>query len=185
MSNNKVLAICAAATALAATAFLLKPLTLEAASPTAAGGPVAPMSIAPSIERGRYLAKTSGCNDCHTAGYLPSAGRVPEAEWLKGDATGWNGPWGTTYASNLRLFMQKLDEDKWVEYARNVELRPPMPWFGLREMHEGDLRSIYRFVRSLGAPGEPAPAYLPPGETPQGVYVQFVVPGAPGSAAAR
>ena len=24
------------------------------------------------IERGRYLMKTSGCNDCHTAGYAPS-----------------------------------------------------------------------------------------------------------------
>lgn len=185
MSSNKILAICVTAAGVAATTLFFNPLKLVAADQAAAGGPDASMSGAPSIERGRYLAKTSGCNDCHTAGYLPGAGRVPESEWLKGDATGWNGPWGTTYASNLRLFMTRLGEDQWVDYARSVELRPPMPWFGLREMHDSDLRSLYRFVRSLGAAGEPAPAYLPPGQTPQGVYVQFVVPGTPGSTAAR
>lgn len=31
---------------------------------------------------GRYLVKTTGCNDCHTPGYAPSAGAVPEAQWL-------------------------------------------------------------------------------------------------------
>ena len=49
---------------------------------------------------------TSGCNDCHTAGYMQKDGQVPETEWLTGDSMGWQGPWGTTYAANLRLLFQ-------------------------------------------------------------------------------
>jgi uncharacterized membrane protein len=26
----------------------------------------------PQVERGRYLVKITGCNDCHTAGYAPT-----------------------------------------------------------------------------------------------------------------
>jgi hypothetical protein len=63
-----------------------------------------------------------------------------------------------------------------VKYARTVQLRPPMPWFALRDMSDVDRRSLYRFVRSLGAPGQPAPAYLPPGQTPKGPIVQFPAP---------
>src|SRR5262245_23109438 len=63
---------------------------------------------ATDLERGRYLVKIAGCNDCHTPGYLLSAGQVPEALWLTGDSFGWRGPWGTTYATNLRLKMQQF-----------------------------------------------------------------------------
>ncbi len=59
----------------------------------------------PQVERGRYLIQIAGCNDCHTANYAPSGGKVPEKEWLTGDALGWRGPWGTTYPTNLRLYM--------------------------------------------------------------------------------
>ena len=131
---------------------------------------------ATSIEHGRYLVRIAGCNDCHTAGYAPSGGKVPEKEWLKGDALGWRGPWGTTYASNLRRFMEGLSEAQWVKYAHSTELRPPMPWFALRDMSDRDLRAIYRFIRTLGPAGDPAPAYVPPGQTPTGPFVQFPAP---------
>ena len=130
----------------------------------------------PQVERGRYLVKIGGCNDCHTAGYAPSGGKVPEAQWLTGDALGWRGPWGTTYATNLRLYMQDLSEDQWVEKAKALSARPPMPWFNVRDMSAGDLRAMYRYIRHLGPAGKPAPAFLPPGETPQGPYVQFPAP---------
>jgi hypothetical protein len=42
-------------------------------------------------------------------------------------------------------------------------MRPPMPWFNLRAMHDADLVAIHRYLRSLGPRGEPAPAYVPPG----------------------
>ena len=86
------------------------------------------------IKRGRYLVQIGGCNDCHTAGYAPSGGKVPEAQWLLGDALGWHGPWGTTYATNLRLYMQDLTEEQWVKKAKTLNARPPMPWFNVRAM---------------------------------------------------
>ncbi len=129
-----------------------------------------------ALDRGRYLAMIAGCNDCHTAGYLLSAGNVPEKEWLKGDRLGWNGPWGTTYAPNLRLAMANMSEEQWVGYARTLKRRPPMPWYALNRMTTLDLRAIYRLVRHLGPVGEPAPAYLPPGRTPEGPYVIFPQP---------
>ena len=86
---------------------------------------------------------------------------------------GWRGPWGTTYASNIRLYMQNLSEAQWIQVSRSVEFRPPMPWFVLREMTEQDLRAIYRFIRTLGPAGEPAPAYVPPGQEPPHPYILF------------
>lgn len=80
-----------------------------------------------SVERGRYLVRIAGCNDCHTAGYAQSGGKVPEKEWLTGDVVGWRGPWGTTYASNLRLVLDKMSEVQWVAAAKSAQYRPPMP----------------------------------------------------------
>jgi len=128
------------------------------------------------VERGRYLSKISGCNDCHTSGYLLSEGKVPEAQWLTGDSFGWRGPWGTTYAANLRLFMANLSEDEWLVTAKNLKARPPMPWYSLNEMHDDDLRAIYHYVRHLGPGGSEAPAYVPPDQEPAPPYAQFPSP---------
>ena len=125
------------------------------------------------IERGRYLVRVAGCNDCHTAGYAASGGTVPEHEWLLGDQLGWRGPWGTTYPANLRLSLAKMSEEEWLKVARTVRYRPPMPWFALRDMEVEDLRAIYRFVQHLGPAGSPAPAYVPPEQAPSGPVVQF------------
>lgn len=124
-------------------------------------------------ERGRYIIKIAGCNDCHTASYAEAAGKISEKDWLKGDTIGWRGPWGTTYATNLRLYMQNLSEDQWLQVSRTVELRPPMPWFVLREMTDEDLRAIYRFVRHLGPAGEQAPTHLSPDQEPPKPYILF------------
>jgi mono/diheme cytochrome c family protein len=169
--------------ALAVAAAATSATIVITAVPQAAHGverAVLPASIAASsvgesasVERGRYLAQISGCNDCHTAGYAMSGGKVPQDQWLKGDALGWRGPWGTTYPANLRLTLARYSEDQWVQVAKTAQYRPPMPWFALRDMNESDLRSLYRFVRSLGEPGAPAPAYVPPDATPSGPVVQF------------
>ncbi len=128
------------------------------------------------IARGRYLVKISGCNDCHTAGYGMNNGKIPESQWLMGDQLGWQGPWGTTYASNLRLLFSKMNEEAWVKMAHTAQYRPPMPWFTLHEMKEQDLRDMYRFIRSLGPAGSPAPDYVPPGKQPKGPVVLFPAP---------
>jgi mono/diheme cytochrome c family protein len=128
------------------------------------------------VQRGRYLVKVTGCNDCHTAGYAMAGGKVPEAQWLMGDKLGWRGPWGTTYPSNLRLYMAGLSEAQWVKTAKTLKTRPPMPWFALHDMTEQDLKAIYHYVTYLGPAGEPAPSYLPPGKEPQTPVILFPAP---------
>jgi mono/diheme cytochrome c family protein len=128
------------------------------------------------VARGRYLIEIGGCNDCHTAGYAMNSGKVPQKQWLMGDQLGWQGPWGTTYAPNLRLTFSKMSEEQWLKFARQQELKPPMPFWSLRAMPDGDLRAIYRFVKTLQPIGDAAPAYLPPGQEARGPVVKFPAP---------
>jgi len=143
-------------------------LALGTAAATSAGEPAAGV-----VERGRYLVTIGGCNDCHTPGYMEKGPTVPESEWLTGMPVGFQGPWGTTYASNLRLVIGKQTEAEWIAHARKERL-PPMPWFNLRAMTDDDLKAVYAYVRSLGAPGNPAPAYVAPGGKVNTPYFVFV-----------
>ncbi|WP_136525171.1 cytochrome C [Geomonas ferrireducens] len=129
-----------------------------------------------AIERGRYLVRIGGCNDCHTSGYAMTAGKVAEEQWLTGDRLGWRGPWGTTYPANLRNFMAQMTEKQWLSFASTIETKPPMPWYDVRAMSSEDLRAIYRYVKASGPRGEAAPAYLPPEQEPQGPFILFPQP---------
>jgi hypothetical protein len=105
-----------------------------------------------------------------------SGGKVPESQWLTGDALGWQGPWGTTYPLNLRRYMQGMSEAQWVKRAKTLETRPPMPWFNLRAMTSADLRAMYRYIRHLRPAGSDAPAYVPPGGKVSTPVVVFPAP---------
>jgi hypothetical protein len=135
------------------------------------------LSASPSekslIEHGRYMSQIAGCNDCHTSDFLLSEGKVPEKLWLTGSRFGWRGPWGTTYAANLRLFVGSLTESQWVTLAKALRARPPMPWFDLNIMKKDDIRGLYHFMRYLGPSGGQAPAYVPPDKEPQPPYALF------------
>jgi mono/diheme cytochrome c family protein len=164
---------------------LVAALTLAACQRDAA-----PMDTVPSapneadlIARGEYLVKTTGCNDCHTERYAEQQGNVDKSQWLTGSALGYSGPWGTTYAANLRLRINEMDEAQWLDYSGNLRTRPIMPDFNLRAMTVEDRRAMYRFIRSLGPAGQPAPAFLPPGQKPPPPYFELVLP-ATGDAAA-
>jgi mono/diheme cytochrome c family protein len=128
---------------------------------------------AQQIQRGKYLVEITGCNDCHTAGYAEAGGKAPESEWLKGDTLGYRGPWGTTYPTNLRLSIGKMTEDQWLKYAKSLMTRPPMPWFNVRAMNDADLRSVYQYIRSLGASGSAAPVFLAPDKAPKPPFIQW------------
>ena len=168
---------------------LLAPLALSACQPSpqaATAAPVASSAAATStpsdadlLARGEYMVRMGGCNDCHTPGYDQAAGDIPKEQWLVGSPLGWHGPWGTTYPANLRLKAAEMDEAGWLKYTGELHTRPPMPDFNLRAMKEDDRRAIYRFIRSLGSGGQPAPAYMPPGSKPQPPYVDFVMPPGP------
>ncbi|XXX79090.1 cytochrome C [Sorangium sp. So ce134] len=137
--------------------------------------PASPHVAASSPEEaGRYLILVGGCNDCHTPGWDRSSGRLPASEWLTGNDVGYRGPWGTSYAENLRLAVQDLSEEDWVRMFRAAAGRPPMPWLNYATMHESDLVAMYRFIRSLGAKGARAPRAVAPGEEPATPYILMV-----------
>ncbi len=159
-------------------------LTLQACGGPGAAAPAAtaaatasPPAVAAAnpVDAGRYLVLIGGCNDCHTPGFPESNGMQPaEAEWLTGSPVGYSGPWGVSYAPNLRLSFQTMEEQDFIEMARAANGRPPMPWPSLREMSDADLKAIYAYVRRLGPAGEVAPAPLSPGVAPTGPHIPFV-----------
>ena len=124
------------------------------------------------LARGRYLVTIAGCNDCHTPNYPETGGQIPEAQWLTGSQLGWKGPWGVSYPANLRLSVQNYSEDDWLKRASSPML-PPMPWFNVRDMEERDKRALYRYIKSLGPAGEPAPVALAPGAETKTPVVTF------------
>ncbi|HEX9435186.1 MAG TPA: hypothetical protein VF936_20615 [Burkholderiales bacterium] len=69
---------------------------------------------------------------------------------------GWRGPWGTTYASNLRINVHAMGEGDWVTYMKNLKARPPMPWWSVRETSEDDLRAMHAYIKQLGPGAETA-----------------------------
>jgi hypothetical protein len=126
-----------------------------------------------SIKEGHRVAIVGGCHDCHTDGYAVSGGKIDPENALRGSAVGFRGPWGTTYPANLRLTLAKMSEDEFVEYGHAVRTRPPMPWFNMHAMKEDELRSFYRYVKSLGEPGMPAPQYVEPDVQPITPFIVF------------
>ena len=132
-----------------------------------------------SVARGAQVAITGGCHDCHTAGYNESGGKVDPATALKGIALGWQGPWGTTYAKNLRLTVQPMTEDQFVAFAKAFTAMPPMPYYNVNALDESDVRSLYQYIKALGAPGAQVPDALPPGVKPKTPYTVAAPPTLP------
>jgi mono/diheme cytochrome c family protein len=131
-----------------------------------------------SVKRGEQVAITSGCHDCHTNNYLESGGKIDPAAALKGTQLGWQGPWGTTYAANLRLTVREKvkSEDEFVKFATTFKARPPMPYFNVHKMDEGDIRSLYQYIMSLGDAGAAVPDFVPPGQEPKTPYIVIAPP---------
>ena len=132
---------------------------------------------------GAYLTIVGGCNDCHTMQWAETDGKVPDAQRLTGSPVGYRGPWGTTYAANLRMVVSRIPEDRWVQIlttADGGDGRPPMPWMNTRQMTDHDLRAMYRYIHALGAAGERTPRGLAPNVEPTTAYIWFV-PRQPGS----
>jgi len=117
----------------------------------------------PSVEFGKHISIVGGCHDCHTVGYAESGGKIDPDKALKGNPVGFEGPWGTNFAKNLRLTVAKMSEDDWVNFAKTFTVGPPMPWFNVHELTAVESRSLFQYIKSLpGDPGEQAPADIPP-----------------------
>jgi len=123
------------------------------------------------IERGRYMVKDMGCNDCHTPDYMVKRGNIPEEDWLIGSTLGFRGSLGTTYPTNLRLLLNNISEEEWVALAKQMREGSPMTWVMLRKASDQDLRAVYAYVKYLGPKGVPAPNLLPPEVKPTTQYI--------------
>ncbi len=87
------------------------------------------------------------------------------------------GPWGISYAANLTpdsttglgawdeaTFIKTLRTGKHLGQENGRPILPPMPWPGIAQMTDDDLKSIYTFLRSLKPISNQVPAPVPPNE---------------------
>jgi hypothetical protein len=151
------------------------------------------------VERGLYLVTLGGCNDCHSPKKMTPKGPVPdEARLLSGhradeklpqvpsnifgpdkwgaitnnSLTGWVGPWGTSYASNLspdpetgtgawneELFIRILRTGKFMGSGRDI--LPPMPWYDYAKLTDADLKAIFAYLKSIKPVKNQVPASVP------------------------
>jgi mono/diheme cytochrome c family protein len=151
------------------------------------------------VERGHYLVTIAGCNDCHTPKKMTPNGPVPdEARLLSGhpadeklpevppnifgpdkwgaitdnNLTGWVGPWGTSYTSNLtpdmetgtgvwneEMFIKTLRSGKFMASGRDI--LPPMPWQEYAKLTDADLKAIFAYLKSLKPVKNQVPASVP------------------------
>src|SRR4051812_7851837 len=160
--------------------------TVPAKKPAAAPARSSAAAKEAKIEKGRKLALTSGCNDCHTPGALfgtPDFGRV-----LAGSELGWNGPWGTTYGRNLTP-----DPETGLGYYKETEIvtaiksgkrldgqpmLPPMPWQEYSAFTDDELGAIAAYLLSLRPITHQVPERLPPGQKPTGSFLTLPQPSA-------
>jgi mono/diheme cytochrome c family protein len=130
-----------------------------------------------SIRRGEFLVGYGGCHDCHTPGWSEHGGQAPKDALLTGGGTNFQGPWGTTYPPNLRLYVQKLTPKQWTVNLRALRTRPAMPFWTFRYLSDGDLADMYAYIRSLGPAGKPVHDWVPPGQPAPAPYLRLVLPG--------
>jgi mono/diheme cytochrome c family protein len=116
-----------------------------------------------SVELGSHIAVIGGCHDCHTVGYNESAGKVDPNVALMGSPAGFPGPWGTTFAKNIRIAIKDMSEDDFVKFSDTFQAAPPMPWYNVHALTDVEARSLYQYIKSLpGGLGEQAPPAVPP-----------------------
>ena len=122
-------------------------------------GPVPGPEQRDRIARGRYLAKVSGCERCHTP--VDRKRRPLEGQEMSGGQR-FKGPWGVRSSSNLTPHPTGLgdrDEKAFVGAFKSfASVEPPvvdpkqntaMPWLTRSRMTEEDLGAIHAFLRTL------------------------------------
>jgi hypothetical protein len=88
------------------------------------------------------------------------------------DQTGWAGPWGISFASNLTPD-KETGIGAWTEKTFIKTLRtgktpggrpilPPMPWEGIGQGSDKDLKAMFAYLMSLPPVRNMVPAPIPP-----------------------
>jgi len=165
---------------LVALASLVAGLSLSARTSGAADPP----AKNDMVERGRYLVTVSGCNDCHTPGYL--YGQPDMNRMLSGSEIGWPGPWGLAFAANLtpdeETGLGKWSDEEVLAAIQNGQrpdgrmLAPIMPYMNFMNLTDEDAKAIVAYLRSIPAVKHEEPAPVPPGEKYDGSAIVFPAP---------
>jgi mono/diheme cytochrome c family protein len=131
------------------------------------------------VERGRYLVQITGCHDCHSPkveGMTPDLKRAlsgrpattPLPTAAKGeihaslDLTAWQGPWGSSVASNLTPdpatgLGTRYNEASFIATMRTgkkpngTAIMPPMPSDVYKNMTDDDLKAIFAYLKTIPA----------------------------------
>jgi len=90
------------------------------------------------------------------------------------DLTVWVGPWGVSYAANLTpdsTGIGSWKEDQFISAIRqgiskglpgSRPLLPPMPWPGIAQMTDPELKAVFAYLKSIPPIKNNVPAPLPP-----------------------
>ena len=159
----------------------------------------APKPVSAAVARGKYLITLGGCHDCHTPKLMtgkgpaldtkrllsgfPSSQKVPAIpegvigpnSWgglCTNDLTGWAGPWGVSFASNLtpdkETGIGAWTEKKFITTLRTGKtpggrpILPPMPWESIQQASDKDLKAMFAYLMSLPPVRNMVPAPVPP-----------------------
>jgi len=90
-------------------------------------------------------------------------GVIAQDKWgalATNDLTAWAGPWGVSFARNLtpdmatgigswteEIFIKALRTGK--DMGEGRDILPPMPWPGLAQLPDSDLKDIFAYLKSL------------------------------------
>jgi mono/diheme cytochrome c family protein len=123
-------------------------------------GKVAPVDRSDPVRYGEYLARLGGCLDCHTP---LEGGRLAEDKLLSG---GRPFRWGSSLVVSANLtpddsgigsWSERQFVEKFAQYRDYVRDGPPkvgpesftlMPWLGLSQLPDDDLRAIFAFLKT-------------------------------------
>jgi len=89
------------------------------------------------------------------------------------DLTAWVGPWGISFAANLtpdkatglggwtvEQFIKTMRTGKHLGVGRPI--LPPMPWFDVAVLSDGDLKALFAYLRSMKPIRNQVPSPVPP-----------------------
>ena len=168
---------------------------MAAAALTVSTSAYAQGGAAGQVERGRYLVQITGCHDCHSPkieGMTPDLkralsgrpGTTPLPTAAKGevhaslDLTAWQGPWGSSVASNLTPdpatgIGTRYNEASFIATMRTGKkpngtmILPPMPSDVYKNMTDDDLKAIFAYLRTIPAIRNAVYAGITPATAPK------------------
>ena len=92
-----------------------------------------------------------------------------------GPMTAFSGPWGTSYAANLtsdpETGIGAWSENTFITAMRTGKhdgkgrpILPPMPWEGIGQATDPDLKAVFAYLKSTKPVRNPVPAPVPPAQ---------------------